>query len=461
MPYWMADKAFQIFYVLIFTFGFRYLVRSIRSENAFLSLLFFPFLFTVPFQQGFYNYCISLAFMFWTVGFYLRYKREISHPMAQLGVSLLLLMTALSHGMPAIYTMFIICLLWFGDNQNIFKIRKVSAIIEGIARVTLIFLPSLLLILMFMAKRGTGTVPHAWSWQKKLIEFAKMWTSQSTRDAEVYPAVAAGILILVTFILGIFLVNKRLYRREHISNQWKKSGVVMLIMAAFCFFSYITAPHSIGGAGSIDIRLAFLPPMFLLLFAATRNWGDAHRFGFCVASIIISLSFLFIRFPYILEANEIGKDIMSANKFIGDESVVLNLHYDDWQLRPEGDSIFQKDNSFLHFSDYYGAEKDKHLIMLMNYEADINYFPVNWAAGKNPRNSIEGMYAGTYPPEGSIAKYEQQIDRKVDYVLQHNWQEKKSNLPQNIDFQRQMDSMGFVKVHITKRKGTIVWKRNP
>ena len=414
MPAWMADKAFQIVYVLVFAYGFRYFISTITKQNTFLSFLVFPFLFSLPFQQGFYNYCFSLGLLFWTVGFYIQFRNRLDNPFLQLCLSILLLCTTFSHGMPAIYATFLIVLIWLSDHYRFIIPFDFSKLLSEISRLALIMLPSAFMILLFMAKRGSGTVPHAWSKTKKWIEFLKLWTSQSTRDAEVYPAVASGILILV-FLIVAFAAR----RRSSITNS-STIGYVFLFMSVFTLFSYITCPHSIGGAGSIDIRLGFLPPLFLILFLATKGFSGLSQKLFIAASFIISISFLVIRFPFVMKASAIGKEIMKAGEFIEDKSVVMNINMDAWQQLPHGDSLFHKDGSFIHFNDYLGAEKNKHLIMLMNYEAEINYFPVNWAPLKNPRESVEGLIPGNYPPCGNPLLYETQSGRNVDYVLLQN-----------------------------------------
>jgi hypothetical protein len=414
MPPWLADKAFQILYVLTFAYGFRYFISSLNKENTFLSFLFFPFLFSLPFQQGFYNYCFSLGLLFWSVGFYIQFRNRMDNPFLQLSLSVLLLCTTFSHGMPAVYAMFIIALIWFSDYYRFLIPFQFSKLLSEVSRLALIFLPSAFMILLFMAKRGSGTVPHAWSVSKKWIEFLKGWTSQSTRELEMYPAIASGVLIL------LFVVLSLMHRKRTIQQHTAALGYVFLFMTAFTLFSYLTCPHSIGGAGSIDIRLGFLPPLFLLFFIATKSVGLVWKNGFIAASFIISISFLVIRFPFVMKANAIGKEIMKASEYIEDKSVVMNINMDAWQKLPNGDSLFHKDGSFIHFSDYIGAAKNKHLIMLMNYEAEINYFPVNWAPLMNPRQSVEGLIPGNYPPCGNPLLYETQSGRKVDYVLLQN-----------------------------------------
>lgn len=414
-PPWLADKFFQIFYVIAFAFGFRYLIRSVAYNNAFLSFLFFPFLFSLPFQQGFYNYCLSLAFMFFAVGYYIRNRTRLHEPFYQLVCALLLLITAFTHGMPALYGIFIIFFIWFAEHRSLWLPLDIKKLSAYLSQFTLIFLPTLLLIFLFLSKRGFGTVPHAWSKWEKLVAFFKMWTSQSTRHHEIYPAVLSLILIFIYLIILAF-ARISVHIRTQVAIGW-----VFLFISGFTFFSYITCPHSVGGAGSIDIRLSYLPPLFLLLFFASKNWTNLTKKIFIITSFAISATFLFIRFPYVLKANTVAKEIMKVTEHIADKSVVLNLHFDDWQKLNEHDRIFHKDNSFIHFSDYVGAYKNMHLILLMNYEAEINYFPVNWAAGMNPRNSIPDMLPGNYPPCGNFLDYEKQTGKKIDYILLQNW----------------------------------------
>jgi len=452
MPYWLADKSFQIIYLISFVFGFRYLIRSIGAENSFLSFLFFPFLFTLPFQEGFYNYSIGLAMMCLSLGYFIRIKHHLDNPAKQITLSLLLLLTAFSHGMPVLYTMLMITLIWVSENFHLFipfDFRKLSV---QLSRLALVFMPSILMIFLFMLKRGSGTEPHELSVWTKFINFLKWYASQSTRHAEVYPAVACGIL-LFSFLMVL------LFTRIKVNLPKKMAlGFVFLFMMLFTFISYLSCPHSIGGAGSIDIRLAFLPPMFLLFYFSTKKWTDLSKVIFVAASFFISITFLVIRFPYVMKASAIGKEIMSATDFIEDKSVVLNLHFDYWQQLPKGDRVFQLDGSFLHFSDYLGAVNHKHLILLNNYEAEINYFPVNWKAGKNPRESVAGFIQGSLPPCGDYSLYEKQVNKKIDYILFQNWR-KDALLNPCLKTLVEKINTEFSKVYESKNGFVIVFKR--
>jgi hypothetical protein len=449
MPARLADKGFQVFYIVVFATGFRYLIRSIDEENGFLSLLFFPFVFTLPFQQGLYNYCIALGFMCWTIGYFIRYRHDLLDARHQLLVAWWLLITTFSHGMPAIYAMMAIGLITLLE-ANIFKLPiRLEKITTIASRYFLMIFPGTVMILLFMAKRGTGVEPHHWTTWHKFVLFLQGWTFQSTRHLEMYPAIAVGVLLLAYFAYLAFTpeqVNQR--HTRHLS-------VVFLLGVGFTFFSYLTCPHSIGGAGSIDIRLCFLPWLFLLFFFATKQWNDDSKKIFIALAFVISGSFMAIRLPYILQADRIGQAIIKAGAFIPNKQVVLNLHMDDWQQLGNGDSLFHKDNSFIHFSDFLGAERKKSMILLNNYEAEINYFPVNWTPGMNPRASISGMIPGNYPPTGNILAYEQQSGRRIDYLLLQN--DRNRGTTTNA-LRQQIDSL-FTSVYIDPKRYVVLYKR--
>ncbi len=458
-PPWLADKLFQIIYVVVFCFGFRYLIRTVCKENSFLSFLFFPFLFTLPFQQGFYNYCFGLAILFWAIGFYIQYQKKMDNPLIQFITSLSVLSVALAHGMPGIYAMMIIGLIWLFTNWKKIRLFKLDFIINQLSRLALIFLPTLLLIAMFIAKRGFGSTPHPKTYWEKFIDFITMWTSQSTRHIEIIPAMMSLVLVLVFVALIFFKKRSTSFSPKRPNADLINLGYVFLVFAGFTFLSFITAPATVGGAGSVEIRLAFLPPLFLILFLATKSWQEIQKGFFILASLVISIFFLVLRFPSVMQANTVAKEIMTGNDYIKDESVVLNLHYDDWQITAKGDSIFQKDNSFLHLTDYYGAEKNKHLILLMNYEADINYFPVNWAEGKLPRTTINNFYAGTYPPCGDFTAYEKQAGKKIDYILIQNWRNEFLNAKCTQNLFAQMQAEGFSKKYESPNQYILIWGR--
>lgn len=398
MPALWADKVLQLIYLGGFAYGFRYLVRSVNSDNGFLAFLFFPLAFTQPFQQGFYNYCLALALMCWTLGFFLRNLNNfMTEPLKQFILALLLLATTFAHGMPALYTLALIGVLWLLHQRKTISLSRLG--LQATAVLALMALPSAFVIGLFVLRRGSATVPHAWSVWVKFTQFLKGWTSQCIRAEEVYPATAFMMLCGALFIFGLLR-----YRKSFSLAAWGFVG-----LAVFTFAAYLRCPHSVGGAGSLDIRLAYLPPLFLLVGLAALPWSAALKHTVKVSGFMLASAFLLIRFPAAMQGARIVQEIRKAAAFIPKHSIVLNLDADAW-----ADSLMQRDGSFLHAGDLLGTEQDKPVILLMNYEAEIDYFPVNWMPGMNPRQSIEGLIPGTYPPCGDPLAYERQIGRRID-----------------------------------------------
>lgn len=414
----LADKVVQVCYVTLFAYGFRSLIHAIRDENRFLSYLFFPFVFTLAFQQGFYNYSFAIAFMFWSLSYFLRNYQEITSVHKAFNLFLLLGFTILSHGMIAGYTLLLIVALWI-----IFRYRELITfqfrmLWDEIRVLTLISTPLLLLLVGFLFRTGLDTVPHALTLQQKAVQWSKLYFLMSTKQLEFYPL----LVVVLGIVFGFFYALFRIRTTQAI-------GILFLLMAAYTTYSYLCAPHSIGGAGSIDLRLAFLPLLFLIFFLASIEFPDSiktYSMFFCFALLGVLLA---IRFPSVLKASDLSDELLSCRSEIRDQSVVLNLHMDDAHHLSEKEVLFEADASFIHLTDYLGAYNDKHLILLNNYEADLNYFPVQWRPGMSPRFSAPGFNPGNYPPCDSYQNYEKATGTKIDYILLQNWNSKQKQQP--------------------------------
>lgn len=438
----VADKVMQCIYILLFSVGFRFLIQSINTENSVLSYFFFPFLFSLTFQQGFYNYGLAQALMFFVLGLYARKGSEIfSGGYISFFFSFLLLLTTLSHGMIAGYTMVMILMIWLNEKIH----QRNWRVGPELSMLILLILPSILLLGGFIFRTGLDTIPHHLSLSEKLNQFILFETFQCIRKAELYPAVISGVFMFLLILLQISRIKS------------SGAGWVFLLASSYLFYAYLRAPHSIGGAGGIDLRLSSLPLLFGLLYAASTDINNEIKKIILMLSPALLITFLVIRFPTIQQVDIIAKDIMTASDLISDKSVVLNLHLDDAQHVSSKEKLFECDSSFIHFSDYLGTFKKK-IILLNNYEADIPYFPVQWRPGVSPLYKIPGMIPGQYPPCDDYKKYEIQSGRQIDYILLQN----NSAYPRSFDCVQnlisQLDS-SFDKVYESPKRYISVYKR--
>ena len=96
--------------------------------------------------------------------------------------------------------------------------------------------------------------------------------------------------------------------------------------------------------------------------------------------------------------------------------------------------------------------------MLMNYEAEIYYFPVNWRSNKNPRETLKMMLPGNYPPCGDYRLYEKNTHQNIDYILFQNWKEdyKKQSCG---DSTLKIIESNFTKIFESENQYVVVFKR--
>jgi len=74
LPAFLAEKIFLVLYVLLLPLSFRFLIRQINPGSGFMALLIFPLVYNITFFLGFFNFCFSLIFYFYAVGYWLKYQ---------------------------------------------------------------------------------------------------------------------------------------------------------------------------------------------------------------------------------------------------------------------------------------------------------------------------------------------------------------------------------------------------
>lgn len=414
----LADKLVQLLYIFFFAYGFRSLIKSISNENSFLSFLFFPLVFTLAFQQGFYNYSLALAGMCWSLSYYMQHHENLTTTGTAFTLFLLLTATVLSHGMIAAYTVLLIAMLWLVFRYQSLITMQWRLLCDEIRTLVMIGMPVLLILGGFLFRTGLDTVPHDLSIKQKALMWCKLYFLISTKHLEFYPLLVFVLALLAALLYGLIKIRST-----------SGIGIVMLLFAIYTGYAYLVAPHSIGGAGSVDLRMAFLPLLFALLFLASIPFSEQLKpylvfFSFTVFGVLLA-----IRFPSVLKASDISDELLSCRSAIRDHSVVLNLHVDDAHHLSDHNVLFESDSSFIHLTDYLGAYPDKHLIMINNYEADLTYFPVLWRPGVSPRFIIPGFTPGVYPPCDQYRTYEQATHIRIDYIIFQNWSDRVKQRP--------------------------------
>lgn len=95
----MADRLIICAYVVSFVFGFRYLARALGTGADSMTVLCTLLLLNWPLGMGFLNFCLSLSFVFWALGLWLRFAGRMAYK-ARIGFVLLAILTMFTHPVP-------------------------------------------------------------------------------------------------------------------------------------------------------------------------------------------------------------------------------------------------------------------------------------------------------------------------------------------------------------------------
>ena len=411
-PDFLAEKILLIFYVIAFAYCWRLLIRQINPQNSFIALLGLPFIFHRTFQMGFYNYSLSFVLMFWVLAYWLKYREELKGKrLIMLGTSFLLLYFCHPVGLTLSWTVMgflLLCglLLSSGAENERFS-EKITKTLRSGLTLTFASFPALLLLGIYMIRRGTETTPNPFTWAhmgRKLVELTSLVNMTRT---EVNWAIAWAILCGLLLIVGVFYKIKQKKFSQY-------DGFFLAFLLALLM--YFIQPGSIGGAGILYIRLQFIPYLMLILWLASIPFSDKIAKRILFPAVIIPLALLTLRAPHHRLASEAVQEYLSVREHIPNRSTVLPLSFAHQGLTPEGAFVANRIWLYMHAADYLGS--DRSLVMLGNYEAGLGYFPIVWKEDKQPffhiatNEGIEGR-----PPSVDLLSYKQKTGGSIDYVL--------------------------------------------
>lgn len=392
----LAEKLFFIFYIVATSFSFRYLIKNIAPENVFGANLIFPFLYTFLLLMGFYNFSISIAFFFFSVGFYIKNKDNLNIKNALI-LAFLFTLTYFSNILTFAYTLFFVGSIGFMNslkiNEGLNK-RCLTFFGKHALKLFAISLLPLILLVLFYVSVNFNPYDKQYSFEditdwifniKCLILF------EYNKD-KFYTNYIFLILIASFAITG--------YRYIKETKNLLTTPLLVFIIFIINAVLVVVVPDG-ASAGMMTDRLVVLFFIFLLmLFLAMPIAKDV-----LVVSVFLILA---IQFRMYFKTH---KDIQSelslnaekmhnASNSIKEHSVVLPIN--------------MSDNWFdVHLSNYLGI--DKELVILENYEANVGWFPLKWNLKQMPKlmlgskSNLNNSYW--------ISNNESVNEKKIDYVV--------------------------------------------
>jgi hypothetical protein len=370
-PAWMAEKIVLMLYMAGLALSFRYLLKQLSPANLWLSVLVFPFSYSFLFYMGFYNTCISFAFMFFAQGYWLKFKDKLGLR-EMITLTALFLLTYYSNVLSFLFLGFSLgTFSFFSFFMKIIKAenfkKSLTDLVRKIVAIAFISLPGLLLLYLFnnsiQFPQSDTTIPAKelldWLWDvRPLIGY------DYTQD-EVY---SRKILYLM---LAIIVLNFYLRVKQKRADKTKDLIMIQDVFLALSFISVallFLIPDG-ANAGMMSIRYCLLAYMFFIVWVASLSVPTG-------VSIIGAFLILFLHFNLrsnhfetIRVMNDRAVKINIASNYVKKGALVLPVNLSDSWLE-------------IHFSNYLGI--DKPMVILENYEATVGWFPVKWKENQVP-----------------------------------------------------------------------------
>lgn len=414
-PY-LAEKFLQTFYVLAFGLGLRFLIRQLNPNGVFLSTFGLLLTYHHVFQMGFYNYCCSLAIMFWATGFWLRYRNDWTTG-RMLVQALGFVVLYFSHPIGLVFSFLIIgsvvfaelFINLFGKNGNTAE-RNIWKTFRGNAlSLLLAALPVFVLFAQYIFRRGFDPSPrnesNAAIW-KELREFSALSTIMN--DEKKW-GIGVAVLFLLLALGGLAV------KLERKNFRWTE---VLFLVFGLSLLIYFKQPGGFSGAGILPIRLQLLPYLMLLLWLASIDFPKWVQTTVLMLTVVTFAGFMRIRFPHYRMASESAEEYASAASVIPNNVSVLPMSFDHNGRHSSGREVSDRIWLFMHAGDYIGTKK--RVVMLGNYEAASHNFPLIWRWERNPFDRLgkDGSSFEAQPPIANLLDYPKNSNNAtVDYVV--------------------------------------------
>ena len=379
------------------------------SGNQILGLIGFLFGYNYLLHMGFYNFAISFPLFFFALGYWWR-RHETMSP-ANIG-ALYVLMILLYFCHISSYGLMLAAL-------SVCALRLIVT-----PRKLLIFagymLPAGFIMVNYLLNDASDKLLRYWSSEQLWDYFLKVKTLVYFNESHIWANYA-----LLGFI-GILLL-RTIWRDKIQPRQWLDRRDVFLALAIIFVIAYFKAPRWIGDGGYITERihmfcLPILFPWLNLDFHKAARW--------CAIGLMVFLSVVHLGYTCrdYYGFNRSMDDYTPALDTLPDHIVFDNMgpDNDDW------DDKWQTEVPHPHCNLYLYCMIPGDRAYIGNYEAQFNYFPLNFKDDKK-RNDYPNGYIN-YRLAWNVAEDSSQLDKyRSDYeVVQSTPQTRRYSKPYRI-----------------------------
>jgi hypothetical protein len=447
-----AEKVLIAAYVVLLPLGLRYALRAVDRQAGFLAVLAPSLTYNFAFAMGFLNFCWSLAAFCFGLGFYLRHRERFA---ARHGVALAVLATWVYFCHAVTLVMLLLAVGTLGCCWAVAEARGRGgtgrAFLRALATRLLVplaaFLPALVLLAVFLGRRlarPTSRLPFP-----VLAKHLAALYSLVSFDRRLLAGSVVLALLLAT--LAAWLLRRRL--RERALSPWD----ALLAVAALFVLVYFLAPSELAGGGFVNHRLALFPPLVLVLWLGSGEWGPRARRIVASLGAALALGMLGLLWLRWAAVDRQLAEYVAAVERVEDGRSVLPLGFAPAGVAADGRQLAFRLWPFVHAVGYVAGHRP--IVDLGLYEAGEDYFPLRYRPDRDPYRWLSQGPVGVeeVPPRVDLARYER-VGGRVDYVLLWEPRAAPSDHPGTRELYRQLEA-GFERVFVSATGSAELWGR--
>lgn len=414
LPALFAEKLFLALYVLSFGYAFRWLIKVINPDNKLLSYLAFPFMYSILFFVGFYNFSIAIVLMFLTLAFWISHERKDkprNKPGFVAALAGLMIVTYFSHVMVfATLGLVLIVKVLYPFLYERYRLKQPSRVvfskwkdqIQGF--VIAASVPGLAMLHYLVSRDSAGIYQFVNKLEllKWIYKIRPLVTFHFGKETPYL--IPIFFLLLILSVIGIFrhLSKKASDNEEELSAMMRPVFLGhWLIVTTIILLLYFVLPKSDGSAGFISVRFCYL--FYLVAIAGVASLR-LPRWTTVVAALIALIA-------------NFGSNAFYYEQFKGLDQLTTSVHKASAKVESYSTVLpIINPNHWMsgHAHCYIGVERP--VILLKNYECRVGYFPLLWNNENTPNFQL-GTASNEQLSCENWQTNTQNEARKIDYCL--------------------------------------------
>jgi hypothetical protein len=359
-PALLAEKIILILYLIILPLSFRFFIKQVSVQNIWLSIFIFPFVYSFLFIYGFYNFLFGLILMLFASGYFVRFFQKVKKRRYSYILGIFALLMFYAH-IFVLMLFFLMILLWMLKEMYDMLKNKTwdKETMNSIFFLCFSLLPSCILSVIFIMQGTTSGIEYSyvsitdrWSW----IIGVQPAKALSYGKEAIYTRWISISFVLLLINAFVIMFQKKYHRNV---NQ----TIGLLIFPVIVLLLYFILPDGNDTSGFISSRLLLVFFLYLIVCIAVWRIHVIVKYITLFFIIYASVAMLGVYQKNITEYQTYCQSVIEASELIEPDATVVSVMNNDLFI-------------FKHLHSYIALNKP--MLLLQNYEADLNYFPLKW-----------------------------------------------------------------------------------